>query len=140
MVDTQRIVADFRALTQQPRHMGRMAEADGIGNVGSIVIGRALRFFVRIEDGRVADASFQVFACPEVVPSAVVVCDQVPGMDLATAREWDEEDLCAAAGGLPLDELPLVSWPLVGLRLALADAADEDPPLEEDRSIPVDQL
>ena len=126
----------FQALARQPRHMGRMADADGIGNVGSIVVGRALRVFIKLDGGSIERASFQVFACPEVVPSAVVLCDMLPGLSVDAAWELSDDDLCVQAGGLPRDDLPVVSWPLVGLRLALAAATGQEAPDREDQTQP----
>ena len=107
---------------QSPRNMGRMGDANGIGNVGSIVVGRALRWFLNSSDGVITEAKFQVFACPEMVASASVLSELCVGKSLAEAADLSEQDLCTALGGLERKELPLVSWPLVALRLAVAAA------------------
>lgn len=126
----------YRDHQRQPRSMGRMAEPDGIGNIGSIVVGRALRFFVELDGERVAQARFQVFACPDAVPAASRLCELVVGMAVDEAAALGVPELRAAFGGLDADELPVVPWALHALRLALAAARGEAPPLAEDRLIP----
>jgi len=107
---------------QQPHHMGRMAEPQGIGNVGSIVVGRALRWFVACREGRIEEARYQVFACAEMVPSASVLSGLCRGLPLEEAAELDEAAICAELGELPRDALPLVSWPVIASRQAIAAA------------------
>lgn len=122
MAATQQIIEQFHERGRAPQHMGRMATADGIGNVGSIVVGRALRWFLSCSDGQITQVRFQVFACSEMVPSAAVLAELCEGTSLVDASTIDEAALCAAAGGLPRSALPVLSWPLMALRLAIADA------------------
>lgn len=117
---------------REPVAMGRMTDPDGIGNVGSIVVGRALRFFLKLEGDRVSEARFQVFACSEQLPVASRLCELVVGLTVAEAAALSVADVRAAFGDLPVDHLPVVSWPLIALRQALAAARGEEPPLRED--------
>ena len=126
----------YEAHRREPVHMGRMADPDGIGNVGSIVVGRALRFFVRVAEGRIAEARFQVFACGDAVPSASRLCELVVGRTPVEALTLSHADLRTAFGDLEVDQLPVVSWALVAMRLAVSAAQGDDPPMVEDDQHP----
>ncbi|TVR44784.1 MAG: hypothetical protein EA402_06000 [Planctomycetota bacterium] len=111
---------------QRPRNMGRMLDAHGTGNVGSIVSGRALRFFMSVEGDRVAAAKFQVFACQEQVAAASVLSELVVGKSLEECRNLGHADIAAALGGLEPDQLPPQLWGLAGLKDAIAHLEGSD--------------
>ena len=103
----------------EPRNMGRMAVADAIGNVGSITVGKALRFFLALEGEQITAAKFQVFACAEMVPSASALTELVTGMSLDEALALDDQALCER-WQLDRFELPPFIWALEALHDAIA--------------------
>ncbi|MDA3961769.1 MAG: iron-sulfur cluster assembly scaffold protein [Planctomycetota bacterium] len=120
---------------REPRNMGRMSEADGTGNVGSIVVGRALRFYVARDGDTIATAKFQVFNCPEQVAVASILTEILPGLSCETALAIDEAAICARLDGFDPAALPVVAWGLVAMRLALAAAFELDQSVPEDRPL-----
>lgn len=104
---------------RHPRNMGRLGDADAVGNVGSIVVGRALRFFIKLEGERIKQAKFQVFACPDMVATASLLTELVVDRSLDAAAALTVDDLAVAAG-VDRHELPFHSWGLAALGDALA--------------------
>ena len=84
---------------QRPRNMGRMLDAHGTGNIGSIVAGRALRWFVTIEGDRIAASKFQVFACQEQVAAAHSL-EIIVGKTIEECHAISHADIAEAIGGL----------------------------------------
>lgn len=111
---------------QRPRNMGRMLDAHGTGNVGSIVSGRALRWFITCEGDRVAAAKFQVFACQEQVAAASILSELVVGKTIDECFQLGHAQIAAAIGGLDVHELPPQLWGVAGLRDALAHLNGRD--------------
>ena len=129
------IVFRIRAMTpldnyfdhgQRPRNMGRMLDAHGTGNIGSIVAGRALRWFVTIEGDRIAASKFQVFACQEQVAAASILSEIIIGKSIADCLHLGHADIAAHIGGLDLAELPPQIWGIAALHDALAHLTDAE--------------
>jgi len=118
---------------ERPRNMGRMGDAHAIGNVGSIVVGRALRLFVSVVDGRIAAVRFQSFACPAQLAPTSVLSEIAVGRTIEEAEELDAPDVCEALGGLPRRDLPPICWGAEALRDALRRFREAPPPAYDER-------
>ncbi|MFW5846033.1 MAG: iron-sulfur cluster assembly scaffold protein [Planctomycetota bacterium] len=119
---------------QRPRHLGKLVDADVIGEVGSIIVGDALRFYLGLDEGgRIREARFQVFGAQSMLGSTSVLCEMLPGRDPAAAVQLDAADVCAELGGLERERLPAMLWGLEAMRVAIGKAMDQRPPV--DRSI-----
>ncbi|TVR13930.1 MAG: hypothetical protein EA401_05620 [Planctomycetota bacterium] len=105
---------------QRPRNMGRMLDAHGTGNVGSIVSGRAMRWFLTMEGEHVAASKFQVFACQEQVAAASILSEWVVGKTVEECLQVRHDDLAASLGGLDRDQFPPQLWAVEALHDALA--------------------
>lgn len=104
---------------RRPRNLGKLVGASAIGDIGSIIVGDALRFYIVVDDGRITQAKFQVFNCQGQLASASVVSDMVVGRSLAEAYAIDHAALCAHLGGLDPMRLPPQVWGIEGLRTAI---------------------
>jgi len=104
---------------RRPRQLGKLVGASAIGDIGSIVAGDALRFYIVVDDGRITDAKFQVFNCQGQLASASVVCELAKGKTLAEAYAIDHAAICAHLGGLDPMHLPPQIWGTAGLRTAI---------------------
>ena len=111
---------------QRPRNMGRMLDAHGTGNIGSIVAGRALRWFVTIDGERIAASKFQVFACQEQVAAASILSEIIVGKTIVECLDLGHADIAAAIGGLDIAELPPQLWGIAALHDALAHLGERD--------------
>lgn len=117
---------------RKPRNLGKLLNASVSGDIGSIVAGDALRFYLKIEDGRVSAARFQVFNASDQVAAASVVTELAIGKTTEEALALRPTDLCLHLGGLDPGELPAQVWGLEGLRAAIAVHRGELPEADEE--------
>ncbi len=90
---------------EHPRNAGAMEGADAEGFVVNPVCGDSMRIFLRIEEDRVAEASFLTSGCPASIATSSVATELVAGLTLDEATEITREQLAGAVGGLPKSKL-----------------------------------
>jgi NifU-like protein len=126
---------------RRPRSLGKLLNASAVGDVGSIVAGDALRFYLKLEgakgEERIAAARFQVFNCQGQIGPASVVAELAVGRSLAEAETLGAAEVCAHLGGLAHLELPPRLWGLEGLRAAAATWRAADLPADIELELPL---
>ena len=90
---------------ERPRNAGAMEHADAEAYVTNPVCGDSMRIFLRIEEGRVAGASFLTSGCPAAIGTSSAATELIAGRTLAEAAALTREDYAEAVGGLPKSKL-----------------------------------
>ena len=90
---------------QNPRNVGVLADADGVGQVGNPVCGDMMTFYIRVMGNRLADVKFQTFGCGAAIAVSSMVSEMAIGKTLEEAMAITNEVVAEELGGLPKNKL-----------------------------------
>lgn len=84
-----------------PRNVGEIPDADGIGTVGNAVCGDIMSVYIKVEDGIIKDAKFKTFGCGAAIATSSMITELVKGKTLEEALKISKETVAEALDGLP---------------------------------------
>jgi len=84
-----------------PRNVGEIADADGIGNVGNPVCGDIMRMYIKVDNGVITDAKFKTFGCGAAIATSSMATELIKGKTLDEALKMSNAAVAEALGGLP---------------------------------------
>jgi NifU-like protein len=89
-----------------PRNAGVIENADGIGEVGSLACGDALKLTFKLDkDQNIVDAKFQTFGCASAIASSSALTEMLKGLSLEEAEKITNEDIANYLGDLPKEKM-----------------------------------
>ncbi len=106
---------------QNPRNVGVIADADGVGQVGNPVCGDMMTFYIKVKDGRLADVKFQTFGCGAAIAVSSIVSEMAIGKTLDEAMAITNQLVAEELGGLPKNKLHCSNLGADALHAAIDD-------------------
>ena len=84
-----------------PRNVGEIPDADGVGSVGNPVCGDIMKLYIKVKDGKIVDAKFKTFGCGAAIATSSMVTELVKGKRVEEALTISNQAVAEALGGLP---------------------------------------
>ncbi len=88
-----------------PRNVGEIADADGVGEVGNAKCGDIMKIFLKIENGIIADVKFKTYGCASAIATSSIATEMIKGQPIEKAVELSNKAVVEALGGLPAHKI-----------------------------------
>jgi len=116
-VYTERVMEHFR----NPRNMGEMPDADGVGTVGNPVCGDLMNIYIKVKDNKIADIKFKTFGCGAAIATSSMITELAKGKTLEEALKISRGNVAESLGGLPPIKMHCSNLAADGLHAAIED-------------------
>jgi len=104
-----------------PRNMGEIPDADGIGEVGNAKCGDIMRMYLKIENGIIVDCKFKTYGCASAIATSSIATEMVKGHPIEEAMSLSNKAVVEALGGLPAHKIHCSVLAEQAIKAALAD-------------------
>jgi nitrogen fixation protein NifU and related proteins len=106
---------------QNPRNVGELPDADGVGTVGNPICGDVMKMYLKIQNEIIVDVKFKTFGCGAAVATSSMVTEMVKGKSITEALKITNQAVAEALGGLPAIKMHCSVLAEEALRSALKD-------------------
>lgn len=110
-----------------PRNVGEIENADGVGEVGNPACGDMMRLYLKVTDGRIAEAKFRTFGCGAAIASSSMLTEMIKGKTLEEARAVTNQMVADALDGLPPVKIHCSVMAEQAVKAALDDYGKKNP-------------
>lgn len=101
MLYSEKVMDHFR----NPRNLGKMDDADGIGEVGNAKCGDIMKMYIKVKDGIIEDVKFNTFGCGSAIASDSMATEMIKGKSIDDALELSNKAVVEALDGLPTHKI-----------------------------------
>ena len=114
---SEKVMDHFR----NPRNVGVIENADGMGEVGNPVCGDIMKIYLKIRDDTIADVKFETFGCGSAIASSSMATELIKGKPISDALQLTNKAVTQALGGLPAHKLHCSVLAEEAIKAALRD-------------------
>ena len=129
MLYSEKVMDHFR----NPRNVGEIADADGIGEVGNAKCGDIMRMYIKVENDIIVDAKFMTFGCGSAIATSSMATELIKGKPISEALELTNKAVVEALDGLPAHKLHCSVLAEEAVKKAVRDYYDKNN-IEYDKS------
>ena len=86
---------------QHPRNVGKMDDADGVGEVGNAKCGDIMKIYIKVKDDIITDIKFNTFGCGSAIAASSMATEMIKGKPISQALELTNKAVVEALDGLP---------------------------------------
>ncbi len=104
-----------------PRNVGVIEDADGVGKVGNPLCGDVMEMFIKVEDNRIADVKFRTFGCGAAIATSSIATEMIKGKSIDEAVQLSNKAVAEALGGLPAQKMHCSNLAADAVRSAIED-------------------
>lgn len=122
MLYSEKVMDHFR----NPRNVGILEDADGVGEVGNAKCGDIMKVYLKIEGDRIADVKFETFGCGSAIASSSMATEMIKGKPLSEALALTNRAVAEALDGLPPHKLHCSVLAEEAVRAAVRDYYDRN--------------
>ena len=98
---SEKVMDHFR----NPRHLGSIENADGVGEAGNAVCGDIMKIYLKVDDGIITDVKFETFGCGSAIASSSMATEMIKGKSVKDALKLSNKAVTEALDGLPAHKL-----------------------------------
>ncbi len=114
---SEKVMDHFR----NPRNVGEIENADGVGEVGNPVCGDMMTFYIKVENGIIIDVKFKTFGCGAAIAVSSMVSEMAKGKTIEEALRITNEQVAKELGGLPPNKMHCSNLGADALHAAIRD-------------------
>ncbi|MCI9295807.1 MAG: Fe-S cluster assembly scaffold protein NifU [Lachnospiraceae bacterium] len=122
MLYSEKVMDHFR----HPRNLGKMEDADGIGEVGNAKCGDIMKMYIRVENDIITDVSFCTFGCGSAIASSSMATEMIKGKPVKEALALTNKAVAEALDGLPAHKMHCSVLAEEAVRAAVKDYYDKN--------------
>jgi len=127
MIYSEKVMDHF----QNPRNVGVIEDADGVGKVGNPVCGDMMTFYIKVNDNRLSDIKFQTFGCGAAIAVSSIVTEMAMEKTLDEAMKITNKSVAKELGGLPKNKLHCSNLGADALHAAIENFKERQNPKKE---------
>ena len=117
---SEKVMDHFR----NPRNVGVIEDADGVGEVGNAVCGDIMKIYLKVDDGIITDVKFETFGCGSAIASSSMATEMIKGKPVSEAMALTNQAVAEALDGLPAHKLHCSVLAEEAIKAALKDYYD----------------
>ena len=109
-----------------PHNVGKLEDADGIGEVGNAKCGDIMKMYLKINDGIITDVKFNTYGCASAIATSSIATDMIKGQPLSEALKLTNKAVVEALDGLPAVKIHCSVLAEQAIKAAVKDYYDKN--------------